>query len=74
MPGIAATVAALKVGVEAVLPLDGLRHSGTLQLHEAVALRIDIGRDVVGYLSRRAAEAHPRIIGHGTKPAGATVL
>ena len=62
MPGIATAVPAFALSMEAVQPLDRLHHPGPLQLaDEAVALRIDVRRDVMGDLSRRVAEAHLRV-------------
>ena len=51
VPGIAAAVLALKLGVEAVHPLDQLNLICLLKLgDQPVALGIDVGRDVMGDL------------------------
>ncbi len=52
VPGIAAAVLALKLGVEAVHPVDLLHHACLLQLgDQPVTLGIDLGCDVMGDLS-----------------------
>src|SRR5262245_2860218 len=52
VPGIPAAILALKLGVEAVHPLDRLHHACLLQLgDQPIALDVDVRRDVMGHLS-----------------------
>jgi len=66
VPGIAAAVLALAIGVEAIPPFDRLQQSGRPQFaHQPVALGVDIRTDMMGDLPRGVAEAHFVIEGCG---------
>src|SRR5512143_281011 len=69
VPGVAAAVMPLKLGVETVLPLDRLHHASLLQLgHEAVTLGVDVGSNVMGHLSGRVAEPDTSVVGRRAEP------
>ena len=75
VPRIAAAVLAVKLGVEAVFPVDGLDHAGLLQLaDQPVALGIHIRRDVVGHLPGGVAGPDASVEGRGAAPDGPVLI
>ena len=74
-PGITAAVAPFALRVEAVLPFDRPHHASILQFAcDVVALRIDIGTDVMRDLSGGVAEPHPFVERRRTEPGAPSVI
>src|SRR6478736_109359 len=75
VPGIAAAVLAVKLGVEAVLPVDRLHRAGPLQFaDQPVALGIHVRRNVVSHLSSGVAQPDASVEGCGAEPHGSALI
>ena len=74
MPGVAAAIAAGKLLVKSVDPIDAANFIRVLQVgQDLVSFGVNIGADVMRDLTRRVAESHLAVKSRSTDPQGVTI-